>query len=54
MSVTDERWSLEDEVEVIYTVWSCHHQEEQELVGIFTDATKGYQLPDRLYSQRQI
>ena len=40
MSVIDEGWSLEDEVEVFYTVWSCHHQEEQELIGIFTDATK--------------
>jgi hypothetical protein len=42
MSVIDKGWSLEDKVEVVYTVWSGHHQKEQELVGIFTDTTKGY------------
>jgi hypothetical protein len=42
MSVIDEGRSLDEEVEVVYTVWSGHQQEEQELVRIFTDATKSY------------
>ena len=41
MSGIDEGWSLEEEVEVVYTVWSGHQQEEQELVRKYS------QMPQR-------
>jgi hypothetical protein len=52
MSVIDEGWSLEDDVEVVYVVWSGRPQ-EQELIGIFTDATKAMNcISDYTYDGR--